>query len=519
MRWPPTLPASSVSADVGTLTSPMADLHLQRRDPYVDLVRAVAIVVVVVGHWATTTVVWEGSAVRNLNALSDIAAVRVLTWLVQVMPVVFFIGGFANARSLAAHGGRAVGYLKARLGRLMLPTALFLAVWQVLGALVETISPTSPGKARAAETAALPLWFLGIYLVAVALAPVMWRLHRRFGLWVLACLAVGVGAVDLLSIGLGLEDLGGVNYALVWLAAHQCGFLYADGTLQRWGTVGAAWIAAAGLGALVALTVWGGYPVSLVGVPGQVRSNAQPPSLAMLAGVVWLVGLVMMLRPTGMRALERRGARALVRVVHPVVLTAYLWHVTALSAGAAAWRALGLPDPAIGSGSWWALRPLWVLVIAVPFLGFISVFRWFEVHPGGGTTPGGPLRHVALGFGVFALAIGILGYGETGFIPFAPPQGELILMFRFTPAQNIFHLVVGAGAVAGAFGSRRPWAAAAVGALAFSALWPMRERAVVEGFGMDDFTAAAHLVAALAAAAALCIAALAARRRSRAAVR
>jgi hypothetical protein len=484
----------------------MTDLHRHRRDPYVDLVRAVAIVIVVLGHWATTTVIWEGSAVRNVNALSDIPAVRVVTWVVQVMPVVFFIGGFANARSLAATGGTALGYLKARLGRLLLPTVLFLAVWQLLGLLIERIDPTSPGKARAAESAALPLWFLGIYVVAVALAPAMWRLHRRFGMCVMAVLAAGVGAVDAVSIGLGVEDLGGLNYALVWLFAHQAGYLYADGTLQRWGRSGAAWLAGSGLGALVALTVWGGYPVSLVGVPGQVRSNAQPPSLAMLAGIVWLVGLVMVLRPAGNRALTGGAGRRFVGVVHPVVLTAYLWHVTALSAGAAVWRVAGLPDPAIGSGAWWALRPVWVAVVAVPFVGLVAVFRWFEVHPAGGATPGSPLRSAAVGFGVFSLAIGVLGYGETGFIPFAPDQGELILMFRFTPALNVLHLALGAAAVGGAYARRLPWLPATLGALTFLALW--RFEAWSSGLGMDDFTAAAHLVAGTAALAGIGIAAL-----------
>lgn len=33
----------------------------------------------------------------------------------------------------------------------------------------------------ALRTAVQPLWFLGVYLGLVALAPVMWRLHGRFG--------------------------------------------------------------------------------------------------------------------------------------------------------------------------------------------------------------------------------------------------------------------------------------------------------------------------------------------------
>ncbi len=201
-----------------------------------------------------------------------------------------------------------------------------------------------------------------------------------------------MGIVDLVSIGFGLEGVGGANYAFQWLFAHQLGFAYADGTLQRWGRRGAAWLAAVGLGALVLLTTVGGYPVSLVGVPGQERSNAQPPSLAMVALTLWLVGLALLWRPAGERWLARPGARRLVARVHAVVLTAFLWHVTAITVGAGVAKALGAPEPAIGSGLWWALRPAW-LVWLLPFLARAAVgLRALRGAPGGPAdrrSPGG----------------------------------------------------------------------------------------------------------------------------------
>jgi surface polysaccharide O-acyltransferase-like enzyme len=460
-----------------------------KRDGYVDLIRVVAIVVVVVGHWATTSVIWDESTVANVNALSVVPWTRVLTWVVQVMPLVFFIGGFANARSLQQAGGDALRYLRTRLGRLMVPTLLFLAVWQVLALVAEWIDPASSGKERVAETAALPLWFLGIYLVAVVLAPTMWRLHRRFGLAVVLVLAAAVAVVDLVSIGYGLEDLGGLNYAFLWLLAHQAGFLYADGTLQRWGRGAAAGMTGAGLTALVVLTAWGGYPVSLVGVPGQARSNAQPPSLAMLAGVVWLIGLAVLLRPSA-DGRPRNGK--VIAVIHGAVLTIYLWHVTAMSAGAALWRVAGMPDPEIDSAGWWALRPVWVLFALPALLVLIVLFRRFEIHPRPGGPPGDAVRLAAAGFGVVAVAVGVLGYGETGFLPFAPEVGESILVFRFTPLQNLFHLGVGAAALAGAFGPRMVGVPAAAGAAAFVVVGVLGER--LTGMGMNGLTASAHVV-------------------------
>jgi fucose 4-O-acetylase-like acetyltransferase len=305
---------------------------LEERDPFIDLLRVACILVVVLGHWATTTVVWEPDRVLSVNALAEIPATRIITWLVQVMPLVFFAGGFANSVS-RRRSGSYLGYLDGRLGRLLLPTGAFLAVWLALGIAAEALDPTSAGKARAAEVAALPLWFLGIYLVAVALAPAMEALHRRWGLWAAGGLAAAVGVVDLVSIGAGIEGVGGANYAFQWLFAHQLGFAYADGTLQRWGRKGAAALALGGLAALVLLTTVGGYPVSLVGVPGQERSNAQPPSLAMVALTLWLVGLALLLRPAALRWMGRPRVGRLVRRGHAVLLTAFLWHVTAITLG------------------------------------------------------------------------------------------------------------------------------------------------------------------------------------------
>ncbi len=490
---------------------------LEERDRFIDLLRVACIIVVVAGHWATTTVVWEPDRVLSINALSVIAGTRPVTWLIQVMPLVFFAGGFANSVSRRRSSGY-LHYLDTRLGRLLVPTGVFLAVWLSLGLAAELLGPVSPGEARAAEVAALPLWFLGIYLVAVALAPAMEALHRRFGLWAAGALAGAVGVIDLISIGLGVEGVGGANYAFQWLFAQQLGFAYADGTLVRWGRRGAVLMAGSGLAALVLLTTVGGYPVSLVGVPGQDRSNAQPPSLAMVALTLWLVGLALLLRPAVQRWMARSGARRRVQWLHSVLLTTFLWHVTAITLGGAAARGAGAPEPAIGSGLWWALRPAW-LVWLLPFLlVLIWLFRRAEVHPPGRPIADHPLAAAAAGFGVFAMAVGILGFGETGFLPLAPENGEFILMFTFNPLQNLVHVLVG-GAVLGALGRNRGAAASltAAGGLLFILLGSLRlsGAGAARWLGMDEFTAWAHVVVGAAALAALSMAGMAAGRRFR----
>ncbi|HUU61110.1 MAG TPA: acyltransferase, partial [Acidimicrobiia bacterium] len=57
---------------------------LEERDRFIDLLRVTCIVAVVLGHWATTTVVWEPDRVLSVNALSVVPGTRLATWLIQV---------------------------------------------------------------------------------------------------------------------------------------------------------------------------------------------------------------------------------------------------------------------------------------------------------------------------------------------------------------------------------------------------------------------------------------------------
>ena len=112
-------------------------------------------------------------------------------------------------------------------------------------------SARPPASSPPGCTSSPPLWFLGVYLLIVLAAPTMMRLHRRFGLWpavgVLAILTAGVDAVALGSAVPGMWLVGYANMLFVWLAVHQLGFGYADGTLARGGRRLAAALALGGL--------------------------------------------------------------------------------------------------------------------------------------------------------------------------------------------------------------------------------------------------------------------------------
>ena len=415
------------------------------RDVFIDALRVVSVLVVVFGHWLTTTVIWEDGLIDIENALSVVRESHVVTWLIQVMPLLFFVGGFSNVRSLDRHEGHYLAFLRTRYRRLLTPTLVFVGVWLTVGVLAELLIDPLPNVAdRAADLAALPFWFLGLYLFVVALAPLMIRLHRSWGWWVPAVMVVGVVAVDIIYHGFGITQVGVLNYALVWLLAHQLGFFYADGSLLRLSRRALVGATVLGLAGLVVLTTVGSYPVSMVGVPGDERWNTSPPSLALVMLTVWLVGLALLARPCVLR--RKRGR--LVREANRVVLTVFLWHVSAVALTAMVLYPLGFPEPGTGTAAWWALRPVWMVLLVPSLVLLVIVFRRFEFHPQPDMevpTDVASVRYVAAGIAVVSIGLGVLGFGVTGFNRIASDLGEGVLGFDLNPLQNVVHLVLGLG--------------------------------------------------------------------------
>ena len=102
------------------------------RNRVVDLLRAGAICVVVLGHWLIAAVVVRDGELVPGHLLELASWTHPLTWVFQVMPVFFLVGGYANAASLTSHyrkGWRARDWLVHRAARLVRPsTALILVL-------------------------------------------------------------------------------------------------------------------------------------------------------------------------------------------------------------------------------------------------------------------------------------------------------------------------------------------------------------------------------------------------------
>ncbi|MFF9197261.1 acyltransferase [Streptomyces sp. NPDC014779] len=373
------------------------------RDRYVDLLRVASLGVVVLGHWLMAAVTADGQ-VGNLLAV--VPGLQALTWVLQVMPVFFFVGGFSHA---LAHRSRPryAAFLRARLQRLLRPTVVFIGVWGALALAVQLLGADGGLTGTALRLVTQPLWFIGIYLAMVALTPPLLKAHGRYGWGAFGALVAGAVLVDVLRFAAGVPYVEFLNFALVWLAVHQLGFLRADGMIRRPGLLAAAGLAGAGL--LVAL---GPYPLSMVGMPGEKISNMAPPTLALLCHGLWLVGAVELLKGPGTRLTARARVWRAVVAANGIAMTAFLWHLTAMLGVYGGLLALGarLPEPA--TGAWWAQVPLRLAAAALLTALLVAVFRRFEqpVPAAPSTGSGGPLAAL----GITLALLGVLGLSLTG---------------------------------------------------------------------------------------------------------
>ncbi len=99
------------------------------RDRYVDFIRAFSLLVVVAWHWVFTIIVWEDDGPHASNPIGFTTGLWLATWLFQVMPLFFYVGGYGHLRSWqrAQRRGESIWQLVGRrLQRLAIP-ALALA--------------------------------------------------------------------------------------------------------------------------------------------------------------------------------------------------------------------------------------------------------------------------------------------------------------------------------------------------------------------------------------------------------
>ena len=355
----------------------LVDATPATRDRVVDFLRAASICVVVLWHWSLSITHWGGEyALVMPNPIGDVPGKWAATWVLQVMPVFFFVGGYANLagwEAVTRDGGGAARFLGARTRRLLTPLLPFLAIWMVFDLVVQ-----ATGRRSVLEwgmVVFVPLWFIGVYAGVVAAVPLTARLHRAWGWRVPAVLAAAVLAADFLRLGPGW---GGpapalVGSACVWLFCHQLGYFWRDGRLTAGGWPLAAAVAAAGFTGLVILTTFGPYSRSMVAVQGEEISNMFPTTAPIAALATFQIGLVMLARP-GLNAwLQRRGPWRVVVAANGVTMPVFTWHMTALVAFVWLYERAGFALSREATAAWWLTRPVWIVGPGLLLAGLLAV--------------------------------------------------------------------------------------------------------------------------------------------------
>ncbi|WP_084400920.1 acyltransferase family protein [Lentzea albidocapillata] len=312
------------------------------RNPFIDAVRAIAVVTVVLGHWLVTALVDTPAGMYIDSPLKHLSSLTPVSWVLQTLGLFFFVGGYAAAHSKTP--------FFVRLKQLAVPTVLMLGCWAaVLFGL--TLRGVDQGTAwNIGFLVTTPLWFFGVYLVLLALKPLVRRLDEHS--W-------GVLVPVLLVLV--------VPYA-VWWAAWQLGY-----SLARRRIPGPPLLVLGVLGYAL-LTTFGGYPLSAVGIPGEAVSNLNPPNYATLALAFAQIGLVLTIAPL----LTRLGTAKPVAWLNKRALGIFLAHQSALitvTLVLSAWGSLpGLQQPP-DHPDWVWQRLLWLPVCAAVTWGWLRALQ------------------------------------------------------------------------------------------------------------------------------------------------
>jgi hypothetical protein len=397
------------------------------RNHAMDLYRVVALLFVVVGHWMAASLTFSDGAFWRDNPLVDLPWTQWLTWIFQVVPVFFTVAGYASAVSWAhrsgAGGDLSCGgqeWLRRRLVRPIGPTAVYVVFALLVVAGLRGVGVAGSELDFGAWAVAMHLWFLGIYVLVVALTPVAVALHRRWGLWVPVAMTVAIAAIDVATIAAHLHYVGWLNYLLVWGLFYQLGIAWHDGKLRGWVplvlAIGSAVV-------LVLLVTVGPYPVSMIGVPGAVVDNTGPPNLALLALGCTEAGIALAAVPAVNGLLKSARAQRILVIANDNVMALYLWHMVPVVIVAVAGYPTGLlPQPTLGTAAWWWFRLGWVAILAVVAAVELALLWWgrrlFSAALPTIAVPIPPLLGEVLLFaGTLAIAVTMSVFAALGFAP------------------------------------------------------------------------------------------------------
>ncbi len=327
------------------------------RDRAVDVARAACLVVVVLLHAMMVGVSNTGGVVVFENAMSIWDGFPIASWIVQVMPLFFVLGGFssyADWRARSARGGSAADYFRSRVRRLALPALAAIVATTGGLAVLTLVGVDGEVVAEAGYRSAQPLWFLAVYLMCTVLVPVAVRLHERARWLTVGALGALVVTVDVARAASGVEALGLLNLLFVWALVQQIGFFVADGSFASAGRRAVALRGATAVALIAATLAAGIYPTDLY-------AALNPPTAVLVLLGVAQAAVFELMRPALRRASIRPTLRAIVDGIGTRSMTIYVWHMPVLIALAGLLLLVPgtLPEPL--SPEWWQTRPAWIV--------------------------------------------------------------------------------------------------------------------------------------------------------------
>ncbi|MBM7503736.1 acyltransferase [Agromyces aurantiacus] len=335
------------------------------RDPAIDAARAACLVVVFVLHAMMVGVSVGADGPVLENALEGWAGFAPATWVVQVMPLFFVIGGYAGWtqwRRERARGADAAAFARSRLLRLVRPAIALVAVITSVLLVLAAVGLPADMVATAGYRIGQPLWFLTVYLACSSLVPAMAWLHARHPWLTLGALSVAALSVDAARFASGVDAVGYVNLLVVWLLVQQLGFLLADGTVDRMSRPARLGTAAVALAVLAGMIAAGPHSVDLF-------ANLNPPTICLAVLGVAQLAVFSLIRPALRRWAQRPRPQRIIARFGEWGMTLYLWHLPAfvLLAGVllVLHHAAGLPLPAPLTAEWWWTRPVWLAAAAL----------------------------------------------------------------------------------------------------------------------------------------------------------
>ncbi|MFT4398002.1 acyltransferase family protein [Gordonia lacunae] len=411
-------PAGMRSVPTGLPTPRELDALTGHRDRVIDLIRIVSLVVVVAGHSIMLTVEVADGSIELGNTLGDVPALQPATWLLQVLPLFFFAGAAAATRGWTSRGDTPTAgqWLVARTQRLLRPVFWYLGAAAAVYAVLSRIGAVAAADVVARLGVQL-LWFLGAYLLVLAVVPFLQRLSSGGGVAVALAVCWGSTAiVDVVRLADGPAESGYLNFLTVWTIPAVLGVAYAKKILRP----GTALVVAVGALAVdLVLVSWGPYEVSLVTVPGQHLSNMSPPSLLLAGHAIVLCAGAIAVRRLLVVVADRPRVWWWVVLGNRGAMTLYLWHLPVLAAIVGACAALGVDRADVHSASFPVIvgaQTVLLLAVMVPVVAVLSPLEnrplpWWDDPI---ARRSGPVRNAALLWVLATLGVAILMLARGG---------------------------------------------------------------------------------------------------------